>query len=99
MKVEINPRFANVYFNRGILKNELKDDNGAIADFNVALRTLGKSGKDPAAATVNINRGFSKANLGQNKAAVTDFTKVLELNPGNQNAYLYRGMVKGSLKD
>ena len=35
--IELNHNFASAYYNRGILKSELKDYEAAIADFNETI--------------------------------------------------------------
>jgi hypothetical protein len=45
--IALNPRYGLVYRNRGNLKQRRGDTNGAIADFNQALK-LGVSTAPPA---------------------------------------------------
>ena len=55
--IEINPNYASTYYNRGILKKDLKDYSGAIADYTKAIEL------DPNFAFAYVNRGISKENL------------------------------------
>ena len=50
--IELNPNYANAYYNRGISKHNLKDYNGAISDYNKAIEI------DPNYANAYYNRGF-----------------------------------------
>jgi tetratricopeptide (TPR) repeat protein len=55
--IEINPNYASTYYNRGILKKDLKDYSGAIADYTKAIEI------NPNYAIAYYNRGNSKENL------------------------------------
>ena len=79
---------AEEYENRGISKDDLKDYEGAIADFTKAIEL------DPDFATYYSNRGKDKIILKDYTGAIADYTKAIELNPSNATYYSNRGLAK-----
>ncbi len=73
--LEINPRNANAYVDRGFayLRNGQYDQ--AILDFNKALEI------NPKDALAYNNRGLAYNSKGQDVQAVFDFNKAVEINP------------------
>ena len=84
---------ADEYFNSGLLKQKLKDYDGAIADFSKAI-SLNPNDKE-----AYYNRGNSKLDLENYYEAIADYTKAIELNPDYTKAYYNRGVSKQKLKD
>jgi tetratricopeptide (TPR) repeat protein len=84
---------AAAYTSRGIAKLQKDDWDGAIADFNRALRF------DPKLAQAYDNRGLAKTEKGDLEGAITDFNRVLQLNPKNGIAYNNRGNAKAHKGD
>ena len=82
---------AETYLKWGIIKSLSGDYNGAIADYNMAIRI--KPNYESYCA-----RGLAKMDLGQHFAAITDFDKAIKMKPGNFLAYYCRGLAKGKLK-
>ncbi len=81
MALKINPQTPyakTVYYNRGTAKQLLKDDKGALADYNQAL-TL-----DPDNDKALLNRGFLKYKQGLIRPACLDWVKSKKL--GNKKA-------------
>ena len=68
----------SAYTNRGKAKDELKDYNGAIEDYNQAIEI---EPNDPSAYFI---RGVVKKKLNDLKGACEDWKKAAEL--GNENA-------------
>jgi|GEM_PF-1363020 len=83
--IELNPNNAVAYNNRGYIKEQLKNYQGAIEDYNKTIAL------DPKNAFAYNNRGYSKHLLGNDKEAIEDYNKSIELNPNNDWAYFYRG--------
>ena len=75
------------YISRGAVKIDLKDLNGAIADFNKALEM------NPKARAALGMRGECKRNLKDFKGAEEDFTKVISLYPNDTLGYEERAKV------
>jgi tetratricopeptide (TPR) repeat protein len=86
-----NPDF---YLKNGIAKQQLKDYNGAILDFDKAIELK------PNLFEAYHGRAMCYGELKNYEKALTDFNKVIELNPGFKNAYLNRAYyVKVNARD
>jgi tetratricopeptide (TPR) repeat protein len=88
--VKLNPKNANAYYNRGLLKaTNLQDDQGALADYDRAIKL-----KPTDDAPYN-NRGNLKADkLKDYQGALVDYNRAIELQPKNADAYYNRGVLK-----
>ncbi|ABM78777.1 tetratricopeptide repeat protein [Prochlorococcus marinus] len=84
---------AAVFFNRGYAKDELKDYQGAIADYTKAIAI------NPQYADAYNNRGIAKRKSGDYQGAIADYNKAIEINPQDAEAYYNRGYAKDELKD
>ncbi len=82
---------AETYFYRGYMNYELGDYQGAISDYDAAIRLK------PDYATAYVNRGLAKARLYQYFAAISDFDVAIRLNPDDATAYGNRGLAKAKL--
>jgi tetratricopeptide (TPR) repeat protein len=82
---------GQLYFNRGIAERELCDDQGAVEDFNEALRLFPKN------ADILNNRGIVKNELGDLKGAFDDYNEALRLDPNNSPTYNNRGIANDAL--
>ena len=78
---------------RAISKMNLKDYNGAIADYTKAIEL------NPNYALAYYNRGISKKDLEDNYGAIADYNKAIELDPNYTSAYVNRGISKENLGD
>ena len=83
---------SKAYYNRGVAKNDLKQYEEAIKDYDKAIEL------NPNYSEAYNNRGKDKYNLGLYKEAIEDFNKAIELNPNNSNSYNFRGNAKYNLK-
>jgi tetratricopeptide (TPR) repeat protein len=81
--LRINPNFALAYNNRGLARDELRDKQGAIADYNKALQI------NPNLAQVYNNRGNVRDELGDKQGAIADFQKAADLfqQQGDKDSY------------
>ena len=75
------------------MKSDLGDKQGAIADYNEAIRL------NPTFAKGYYNRGLAKSELGDKQGAIADYNEAIRLNPTYANAYYNRGTVKFNLGD
>ena len=64
---------TDVYINRGAARGDLGDFEGAIEDFNTAIRLK------PEDVSAYDNRGNAKIALGEQEAAEADFVKARKL--------------------
>jgi len=83
----LKPDYAYVYINCGNTKSNLGDKQGAIADYNEAIR-LKPNFADPFRLNPNFadpyyNRGLIKKERGEKQEALADFRKASELYQGN----------------
>ena len=83
----LSPNDAQAYSNKGLAHAALGDQQGAIEDFNQALRL------DPQLSITYYNRGFIRANLQDYQRAIEDFNQAIRFNPNNADAYHCRCLV------
>ena len=82
--IEIEPN-SFPYTNRAVCKYKLKEINGAMNDFNEALKI------DPGYKNAYLNRGIVKIDMLDYDGAIADFNFTLSLDPKSGEAYYYRG--------
>jgi tetratricopeptide (TPR) repeat protein/S1-C subfamily serine protease len=90
--IELSPRAA-FYLNQGIVRNDLGDKQGAIDDFNQAIKF------NPNLALAYYNRGIVRYELGDKQGAIDDFNQAIKFNPNLAEAYYNRGIVRYELGD
>ncbi len=97
--IAINPRNADAYASRAIVRTELHAWRAALADYDAALAIA------PGNARALLNRGAVRDDHGDHAGAIADYDQLLALG-GNAvgdddraNAYLNRGNSKLSLGD
>ena len=91
--IKLNPLFAEAFYNRGLAKSDLSDEEEAIKDYDKAIEL------NPQYAKAYNNRGVAKSNLGDKEEAIKDYDKAIELNPKYAKAYNNRGLAKSNLGD
>lgn len=74
--------FAFVYNNRGITRFRLRNPQGALNDFNKAIKLK------PRNYDFYINRGNTLKALGDVQAAINNYARAQELNPKDVNCYV-----------
>jgi tetratricopeptide (TPR) repeat protein len=90
--IELSPRAA-FYNNRGNVRNELGDKQGAIDDYNLAIKI------NPNLAEAYAGRGNVRNELGDKQGAIDDFNQAIKFNPKYAEAYYNRGIVRYDLGD
>lgn len=90
--IDMHPN-AESYNNRGILKADLKDAEGAIKDYDKAIEL------DSSDSFYYYNRGISKVEIKDNKGAMKDYNRAIELDPNYVYGYNNRGILKKDLGD
>jgi len=91
--IEIDPNIAEVYNNRGILRKEMNDLDGALQDYNKAIEL------NPNDADVYNNRGILRKNMNDEEGALQDYNKAIELNPNDADVYNNRGILRKNMND
>ena len=90
--IELDPKYAHAYFNRGFAYDELKKYEEAIADYTKAMEL------DPKDSDAYSNRGHAYRNLEKYEKAIADYTKAIDLDPKDSDAYNGRGFTYDELK-
>ena len=91
--IELDPKLALAYFNRGAIYDFLGNYQQAIRDFDRVIEI------HPELTLAYINRGKNYAELGDYRQAIRDYNRVIELNPKDVVAYTLRGIVYRRLGD
>ena len=89
--IRLQPDYAEVYNNRGNVKNRLGCSDDALTDYDTAIRL------NPHFAEAYYNRGVQKVLCEEFDAAIVDFTEAIRLNFDCAEAYAYRGVAKAEL--
>ncbi|GCA76137.1 lipopolysaccharide assembly protein B [Microcystis aeruginosa NIES-2520] len=97
VKPELHPKTvqltAEEWLNSAYNKGESGDYQGAIADYNQAIKIK------PDYAAAYINRGIAKSDLGDKQGAIADYNQAIKIKPDYADAYLNRGVAKSDLGD
>ncbi len=91
--IDLDPKFAMAYSNRGNAREGRGDLEGAIADHTKAIDL------HPKYAAAYTNRGNAKSGRGDLDGAIADYSKALVLDPKNASAYYNRGLANGHIGD
>lgn len=86
--IEINPKFARAYHDRGIARYKLGDKQLAVGDLTAAIEL------NPYHPKYYSNRGFMLARLEDYAGAIADYNSALLLNPNLPQAYFSRGTIR-----
>lgn len=90
-EITTNPHEPNNYNERAMLKDQLGDRQGALADYNLAIELA------PNFTTAYLHRGLFRANrLNFPLGAFLDYNRAIELDPTYVKAYLNRGILRCS---
>jgi tetratricopeptide (TPR) repeat protein len=95
--IALNPKNADAYYSRAIVKNELHTWKNALRDYDAALDIA------PGFVSALLNRGSVKDDNGDYAGAIEDYDKVISLSDDDDvsktRAYFNRGNTKLNLKD
>jgi len=86
--IQLDPKLALAYNNRGVVKRAQGDLAGAIADYDQAIQL------DPKDMLAYYNRGIVKRAQGDLRGAIADYDQAIQLDPKDAAAYTNRGVVK-----
>ncbi len=99
LKLDPTEKDSFLYQLMGQIKLDLKDNQGALDDFNLALEF---NETDDRAAMIYANRGLAKANLKNYKGAIKDLEKAFELEIASEqqvSILTQLGRIKGEIGD
>ncbi len=88
MLLDVDDRFYEGYFLRGVAKYNLGDLIGAESDFTVALE------KNPVFTMAYTYRAITRSRLGNYNDALMDFEEAIELRPDVASPYYSRGVTR-----
>ena len=91
--IQLNPKEAGYYLNRGYAHSQLGDEQAAINDYSQAIKI------NPNFADAYINRGFIRAKLGDKQGAIEDYNQAIKINPNLAQVYNNRGFTRAELGD
>jgi len=95
--ISLNPKNADAYYSRAIVKNELHTWKSALKDYDAALQI------SPTFASALLNRGNVRDDNGDYAGAIADYDKAINLSDCDDvtktRAYFNRGNTKLHLKD
>ncbi len=83
---------ASNYFQRGNFRSALEDYEGAIKNFDEAIKI------NPNDASAYTNRGIIKDHLELHEKAIEDFDEAIKINPKYAVAYTNKGIAKANLE-
>ncbi len=86
LAVELNPRDADAYNNRGIAHDSKSEYGLAIKDFNQAMKL------NPRDAAIYNNRGTVYVDTDEVDLAIKDFNAAIRLKPNEDKSYNNRGI-------
>jgi len=90
--IRLMPDFVGAYGNRGIARGEKGDLEGALGDFDEAIRL------EPD-AKVYYNRGVARSEKGDLDGALADYDEAIRLDPDDVDFYYNRGTVRSEKGD
>jgi len=85
--IKNDPKYAEAYYNRGVVKYCYENYKGAIDDWTKAIQV------NPKYVDAYNDRGLAKSIYQQFKGAIDDWTKAIEIDPKNVNAYNNRAVL------
>ncbi len=91
--IELDPRNAVAYYNRGHAKWVRKDTAAALADCSRAIEL------DPKCPEAYFERGTLRGRIKDSDGAIADLTRAIELKPDYVLAYYNRGIAKKAKGD
>jgi tetratricopeptide (TPR) repeat protein len=86
--IRLDPKFADAFNGRGLIRASQGDLDGAMADYNRAIRL------NPQFAGFNYNRGNFLAAKGDLDGAIADYNQAIRLDPEFAGFYYGRGICR-----
>ncbi len=85
--INLDPRFAAAYLNRGFARYSSQDFKNAIFDFSRAIELA------PTSLAYH-DRGMARFSSGDIEGSIADCERAIELNPGDGQLYFGRGLAR-----
>jgi tetratricopeptide (TPR) repeat protein len=85
---QMEVKIAAFYYEAGLIRNQLRDPDGAIREFNEALQI------SPNFVAADVDRGNARKDKGDLDAALADYDHAIQINPNFVAAYVDRGLAK-----
>jgi tetratricopeptide (TPR) repeat protein len=97
--IELDPKNASAYLNRGVALGELGEAVKAITDLTRAAELYSQETEPdlPNYVLCHYNRGNQRAKIGEWLHAVADYSRAIELNPQHVKSYVNRGIGQAEL--
>lgn len=92
--IEVYPYYTEAYYNRGVAKDSLKDFQGAKKDYDKE-----KEMNSTGYITTYSYMGRIHLKLKDYLAAIHDFDLAIDMKPGDDSSYYYRGNSKIQIDD
>jgi tetratricopeptide (TPR) repeat protein len=87
--IRLNPQYANAYFSRAYLQEQLRNYPQALSDYNQAIAI------DPKFTSAYCNRGLLKVErFNDVPGALADYDQTIAINPTYSDAFNNRGLLK-----
>lgn len=90
--IKMRPDLAAAYVNRGIIRENLKLQSDAVADYTKAIEL------NPNAHLAYLRRGILKSRMNDPNGALVDLGMAINLKPKDFSSYLARGRLHNSQK-
>ena len=91
--LQLNPNYAEAYYNRGCAYDDLDNNTAAISDYTKAIELY------PNYFEAYNNRGLAYYNMGNRNAAIIDYNKAIAINPNDEIAYYNRGLAYQNIRN
>ncbi len=92
-EIEINPRYPNAFYNRGVARADLRDYQQALADYQKTVEL------DPGYANAYYNGGNIFASFGNYQDSISCYRKAVQANPELIGAYNNMGNSYAAIGD
>ena len=95
-EIALGPKYYGQYSLRADCKLALRQYKDAINDYSIAIE-IAKKDQYSVLSFAFEERGYAKSQFKDYLGAIADYTEAISYDPGNSQAYFYRGWAKLSL--
>jgi len=91
--IQLDPKKAELYFNRASAYSARANNNDDVADYNRAIADYSRAIQlDPTVTQSYVGRGCAYGAAGDDSRALADFNEAIQLDPKDGKAYYNRGL-------